>query len=80
MKNDERCREPTEEVTGLRERIRLRAPAFFIRTVYPFDNNSSAKYEPSWPVIPVIKATFPSDMVVVCRLKRCERREDCYFC
>ena len=27
-------------------------------TIYPFSNKSSAKYEPSCPVIPVINATF----------------------
>src|SRR5207247_3823712 len=29
-------------------------------TVYPFDNSSSVKYEPSWPVIPVTSAFFIS--------------------
>jgi hypothetical protein len=25
-------------------------------TLYPFESSSSARYDPSWPVIPVIKA------------------------
>ena len=28
-------------------------------TVYPFSSSSSARYEPSWPVIPVITAVRP---------------------
>src|SRR5690348_13654232 len=27
-------------------------------TVYPFERSNSAKYEPSWPVMPVISARF----------------------
>jgi hypothetical protein len=27
-------------------------------TSYPFDRRSSARYEPSWPVTPVISAFF----------------------
>ena len=28
-------------------------------TLYPFFKRSSARYDPSWPVIPVIRAVFP---------------------
>lgn len=44
----------------------------YVLTVYPFDNNNSAKYEPSWPVIPVINATFDSvdDLSVMVVMKR----------
>ena len=35
-------------------------------TVYPLSNKNSAKYEPSWPVIPVMRATrFSYDLVMM---------------
>ena len=30
-------------------------------TMYPFSRSNSARYDPSWPVIPVISAVFASD-------------------
>ena len=50
------------------------------RTVYPFSKRSSAKYEPSCPVMPVMRAIFSSDMfdeIVVCDL---EDEEFMFFC
>src|ERR1700704_2171096 len=30
-------------------------------TTYPFDSRNSARWAPSWPVTPVMRATFPDD-------------------
>ena len=34
-------------------------------TTYPFDSSNSAKWAPSWPVTPVMRATFPDDPAMI---------------
>jgi hypothetical protein len=48
-------RQSIEQVLDAPEVLRL-ARRIVSTTSYPFDNSSSARYHPSWPVIPVIMA------------------------
>ena len=34
-------------------------------TTYPFDSSNSAKWAPSWPVTPVMRATFSDDPAMI---------------
>ena len=44
--------------------VSVEARRYIPNTSYPFSRRNSARYEPSWPVIPVINAFF----IVVCEL------------